>query len=452
MGIVLFRRTRRTTDAVTPSTAAQQQNLIAGDGFFAPHMIGLDSPDHGADLQTLGDVTVVKDFAHVSRGQTDLVAIAGISGSGLFRNDALRQLPGQRIGHRLPDVTGTRDAHRLVNVTAARQRVADGPAQAGRSPTERLDFGRVVMSLVLELQQPTLGHSIDLHVDVNRAGIIFVADLQIIQFAGSPQVTRPDSRYIHQTDALVLATQLAADAQVKRQRFVDVLLDERFLDGDALQLGREGRMAAMVAPIGIENAQFGLVGVTPLGAEIPHHLTQVVSVHRQSVLFAERFQLTVRQLRESVEHRHGLHLGLLHVGQTVERLFARFDAVDAITADTGQLFVCHAVVENQELRRTDAHVGRRVDQSYAIDRRSGPLVELPGQKLDSEVLAPRQIARIRHRIGDHLAEDRITTLFEQLGRESEQIVNVQQPQLGKMQIQIAVQLASQALGLDTVLR
>ena len=87
----------------------------------------------------------------------------------------------------------------------------------------------------------------------------------------------------------MLAPQFAADAQVEGQRILDLVLYERFLDRDALQLGGEGRMAAVVAPIGVEDAQLGLIGIAPLGTEIFHHLAQVVGIHRQPVPLAAGF-------------------------------------------------------------------------------------------------------------------------------------------------------------------
>ena len=117
-------------------------------------------------------------------------------------------------------------------------------------------------------------------------------------------------------------------------------------------------------------------------------------------------------------------------------------------ADLRQLLVGYPVVEEQQLRRADAHVGRRIDQPYAIHGRSGPLVELSGQILHGNILAALEVARIGYRVGYHLAEDRVTALLEQLLREAEQIIDVQQAQVAQREVQIRVELPAQALGLD----
>lgn len=103
----------------------------------------------------------------------------------------------------------------------------------------------------------------------------------------------------------MLAAQFAADAQVERQRALDLLPDERLLDGDSLEFGGEGRMAAMVAPIGVEDPQLGLIGIAPLGAEVGHHLAQVVGIHCQAVRRAEVVELLVGHVAEALEHLDG---------------------------------------------------------------------------------------------------------------------------------------------------
>ena len=197
---------------------------------------------------------------------------------------------------------------------------------------------------------------------------------------------------VHQADALLLAAQFAADAQVERERLLDVAPHERLLDRDILEVGREGGVAAVVAPVGIENPEFGFIGVAALAAEVVDHLAQVVGVHRQAVALAVGLQLLLAHLAEAFEHRHELHLGMLEVGQTAEVLLARLDGVDVVVADAGQLLVGHAVVEEQQLGRTDVDPGRGVNQPHAVDGRRGALVELAGKELHGDVLAPLQVA------------------------------------------------------------
>ena len=387
------------------------------------------------------------DFAHVRRRQADLVAVARITSRGLLRDDALRQFPGKRLRNRQVDVPGARHAHRLVDVAATRQRVADRTSEAGRRTAEGFDLRRVVVRLVLELQQPPFRPAVHVNIHVDRAGVVLLRDLQIVQQPLLLQVAGSDRRHVHQADALVLAAQFAADPQVQGQRILDLLLHERLLDRNPFEFGREGRMAAVVAPVGIQNAQLRLEGIAPLPAEVFHHFVEVVGIHRQSHPLAVRLQLVVLHLPKSLQHLDRLHLGLLHVRQHRKVLFARLHGVDIVVADPGQLLFGHAVIEQQQLGRADVHLRLGVDQPHAVHRRSGPLVELPGQALHSDVFAARKVARIAHLIGHHFAEDRVTALFEQLLREAEQIVDVQQAQFAQREVQIRVQFAPKTLRL-----
>ena len=84
--------------AVAPRAAAQQQHHVARGRRFAPHVFGLHGSHHGTHLQALGHV-VGDDttFAHVGRGQTDLVAVARITGRSLAADDPLGQFAGERL-------------------------------------------------------------------------------------------------------------------------------------------------------------------------------------------------------------------------------------------------------------------------------------------------------------------------------------------------------------------
>ena len=213
---MLFRRTRRTADTVAARAAAEQQDHIARHGGLPAHVFGFHGTDHGTDLQAFGHIVGMIHLADVGRGQSDLIAVARITGSGLEADDALGQFAGQRFAYGLIDISRTRHTHRLIDVAATRQRIADGTAQAGRSTAERLDLGRVVMGFVLELQEPFLGPAIDVHIDENAACVVLLAHLQVIEQSLAAQVTGTDGRQVHQADALALAPQFAADFQVKR--------------------------------------------------------------------------------------------------------------------------------------------------------------------------------------------------------------------------------------------
>ena len=299
------------------------------------------------------------------------------------------------------------------------------------------------MGLVLEKQQPGLRLAVGLHGDFHRAGVDLLAFVQLGEFSGIFQVFHRHGSQVHQANRLG-AAQFPAGSQV----ILIGLFQQRVLKGGVVNNGIEGRMAAMVAPIGIEDAQFRFVGIAALGAEILHHLAQVVVVHRQPHPLAVGLQLRIRHLPETLQYLDGLHLGLLHVAQHREVFLARLHGVDVIMADLLQLGIGHLVLEQQQLRRTDVDLSLGVDQPHTVDSRRGALVELPGQVLHGDVFAAREVARVGHGVGHHLAENRVAALLQQFPAEAEQVVDAEQAHFAQFQIQVGIQLPAQALGLD----
>ena len=82
-------------------------------------VLRLHGAHHGAHFEALGHIAVVVHLAYVGRGQTDLVAVARITGRGLFRNHALREFAFERVAHLLENIARTRHAHRLIDIAAA---------------------------------------------------------------------------------------------------------------------------------------------------------------------------------------------------------------------------------------------------------------------------------------------------------------------------------------------
>ena len=220
-------------------------------------------------------------------GQSYLVAVAGISCSGTLGDDALGQLAGQRVGHGSVDVAGAGDAHCLVNVGAARQRVADGAAKTGGRAAEGLDFGGMVVGLVLELQQPAFGLAVHVKVHIYGAGVVFLALLQVLQLAVGLEPTGADGGEVHQVQGLFVASKLMAHVVPQVQGLAYVVGHGRILHLDVLQPGGEGGVAAVVAPVCVEYSYFGFLRVAALGCEVFHGFHQVVGAHGQAHAYAE---------------------------------------------------------------------------------------------------------------------------------------------------------------------
>ena len=121
------------------------------------------------------------DLIHLAGGKADLVAVGGVTGSGSGHQLALGQLAGHGLADRLERVACAGDTHSLIDVAAAGQRVADSTADTGGSTAEGLDLGGVVVSLVLEQEQPVLILAVDVTLDLDGAGVDLLRLVQILQ-------------------------------------------------------------------------------------------------------------------------------------------------------------------------------------------------------------------------------------------------------------------------------
>ncbi len=409
-----FRGTCGAADAVAARASAEQQDHVARRGAFAQHLGLRNGAHHCTDLHALGGIAFVEDLPHMRGCQADLIAIARIAGRRLARNHALRQLAVQGLGNGLPDVTGTRHAHRLVYIGTAREGVADGAAQAGGRTAERLDLRGVVVGLVLELQQPLLGLAVDIHVDDDAAGIVLFALLLVVQHALVLEVAGADGGQFHEAERFVVASELVADGFELAQIRLEGGFDEGIVHADVRQLGGEGRVAAVVAPVGVEDAQLRLGRVTALLTEVQHHLAQVVGVHGQAPVAAEGGEVGLGHVGESIEGGQRPDSRGFLAGDDREVFLAALHGVDEIAAHGGHPLVGEVVVEDQQAAAADVHLRGGVDEVHAVQGRGGALVELARDELHGQVAAARQVEVIDHRVGHAFAEHRIAALLQQL--------------------------------------
>ena len=442
-----LRRARGSADAVAARPSAEQQDHVARRRAFAQHLRLRHGAYHRADLHALGRIARMVDLAHIRGRQADLVAVARIAGRRLARNHALGQFAVHRLPHRLPDVAGARHTHGLVHIGPARKRVADGTAQAGGRAAERLDLRGVIVGFVFELQQPLLRPAVDIHIDDDAAGIVLFALLLVIQHALVLQVAGADGSQFHEAERLMVAAERMADLLQLPQVSLQRRLDEGILHTDRRQLTRKGRVAAVVAPVGIEDAEFRLGGVAALLAEVEHHFAQVVGVHGQAPVMAEAGEIGLGHPGEAVEHGKGPHAGRLFPRNDRQVFLAAFHSVDEIAPDGGESFFGEIVVEDQQAAAADLHLGGRVDQVDAVQGRGGALVELAREILHSQVTAAFQVEAVGHRVGHALAEDRIAALFQQGIVEAAQVVEIDQAQGAQPDRQVFIELFPEALRL-----
>ena len=303
------------------------------------------------------------------------------------------------------------------------------------------------MRLVLELQKPFLHLAV--HIDVNEDGasVVLFAHLQVVQEPFLLQVAGTDGSQLHEAERFVLAAEFHTDVTEGLQLLLYIVFDERLLHLYILQNGSERSMAAVVRPIGIEYPQFGLCRFAVLFPEIIDYASEVIGIHCQSPLLAERRVLLASHGGEACHGSQWFHIGGLLALQKVEVLLSRLHGVDIIVPDTRHLLVRHGILEDQQPAGADVYVRVRVNQMHTVDGRRSALVKLPGNELYRQVALAFQRYGVRHIIGNGLAKDAVTALLQQFLAEPEEVVHAQIAHLLDVQLEVFVQLVPQALRL-----
>ena len=304
------------------------------------------------------------------------------------------------------------------------------------------------MGLVLELEQPAFLASVDVDIDEDAAGIVLLALLHVVQQALLPQVPGADGRQFHQAERLVFPAQFPADVMELAQDRFDLFLDERIIHLDGGQFRREGRMAAMVAPVGVEDPEFRLGRIALFAGEIPDDFPEVVRVHGQSPLLAEGSQVRFLHGRETFQHLDRLDVGLLAETELGQVFLTGLDGIDEIMADRGQILFGQVVIKNKQARRTDLHVCIGVHQMDAVDGRGGALVELARDVLDGKVFPAFEGTGIGNGVRHGFAENRIAAFFQQFLGESGQVIDIEEAEFAQGESEVLVEFLAEALGLD----
>ena len=127
----------------------------------------------------------------------------------------------------------------------------------------------MVVGLVFEHHEPLLAALgivdrgswiVDGHRNHDRGGVDFFGNFEVVEFTRSLQFAHADEGDVHQGDWLVIA------AKAFSNRLIGVPCPGggavRIVEGDFLDLGQEGRVAAVVGPVGVQHLQLGDAGVT----------------------------------------------------------------------------------------------------------------------------------------------------------------------------------------------
>ena len=151
-----------------------------------------------------------------------------------------------------------------MDISAAGERVADAASDAGGRAAEGFNFGGVVVGLVFEHQQPVLLLAVHLGGNVDRAGVDLLALVELGEKAAFLERLGADGRDVHERLGALGGLLEAVDLLARGEVAVIRILDGGILDADLVQMRRERRVAAVIGPVGVDNAHLGHGGVAVL--------------------------------------------------------------------------------------------------------------------------------------------------------------------------------------------
>ena len=427
--VVRLRAARGSANAVTAGTAAEKHDLVARRGALSAHVACGRRAHHGANLHALGHVAGMVELGDLAGGKADLVAVGGVSGGCGAADLALRELAGKRARHRCRGVCRAGYAHGLVHVAAARERVADGAADAGCRAAKRLNLGGVVVRLVLEEVEPVLVVAVDVDLGLHGAGVDLLGLVQAGKLARVFEPLGANGAHVHKADGLVVAAELVTDVHVaaERSRHLGVV------ELDVAEGGTKGGMAAVVGPIGVDHADLGDGGHAPLVRKVALAELGVGHVHGQSAVAHKVLDALLVQIEKPVQDLDVRRLGVCG-GEglaLLERRLARLDRVDHVALDGVEVLVGERALQHVDLGVSHRGALALRDELDALGRRGVAHVELTGQGLHGkDARALRHLGHLaRGAVGLRLGEDYGHALFEELLRDALDVVAVDDAQV-----------------------
>ena len=211
-------RTSCAANAIATSAAAEKNDDVAIFWTLAANVALRSCAYNSTNLHAFCHVAWVVELRDLARSKANLVAVAGITCGRRAHNGALWKLSRKGLRNWNGWVCSARDAHCLVDVAAARKRVADSATDAGSRATKGLNLGWVVVSLVLEEEEPVFVFAVNVHLDFYGTGVDFFRLIKIGEDALLAKILCTNSGHIPKRDGAIFSPKLFAHGEVLLKR------------------------------------------------------------------------------------------------------------------------------------------------------------------------------------------------------------------------------------------
>ena len=160
-------------NAVTTSAAAEKNDDVTIFWTLAANVALRSCAYNSTNLHAFCNIAWVIELRNLAGSKANLITVAGITCSCRANNGALRKLSWEGLRNWNGWICSASDTHCLVDVAAARKRVADSTTDAGSCATKRFNLGWVVVSFVLEEEEPVFVFAVNVYLYLYGTGVDF---------------------------------------------------------------------------------------------------------------------------------------------------------------------------------------------------------------------------------------------------------------------------------------
>ena len=363
--------TGSTTDTVTSGTSSKKDDDISRIRILTNNCTSWSSTHNCTDLHTFCNVVRMIDFFYIAGSKTDLVTVGAVAVSCTTNQFLLRKLALQSLFYGNSRICCSCYTHCLIYISTSGKRVTDCTAKAGSCATKWLDFCRMVVCLILKVDQPFLFFSIYINRHYNTAGIDLVGLFLILKLAFGFQFLHSHKSKIHQADEFVVSS-LIKDFSVGKISVIGIN-DRSFIitliKFHLCKLSGECSMTAMVRPVSIQNTNLGHGRITfLLVLEIVLDMKEILECHSKVQGAVKFLQWCFIHIAEAIENLNIFRVLELcnQCLRLLKTCLTGIYRVNAVILDCLEFFLCNVTFDHISSGRTDDWLCIFVQELHAL--------------------------------------------------------------------------------------